>query len=216
MKTVVLALFALSLASGCAPSEISQPLNPIKPRSGNAASAPPQLERVEEQLMPTQVRTRSDQFYLEVRFSSEDSKESEGSSPRYLKAAPWPQIGYRTMSSIYIGSLPPAKIEVSFPLPPEVETSGQTKPVLLLGCQFEGVGDVYFMEAATKELHFETLHAMPRGHLTSVDRIAAAFRVCENQPVAMSIKFMTPSGEQAITSEQTHIYSDKTTPPSNQ
>jgi hypothetical protein len=160
-------------------------------------------------VIPASDRAKSKEFYLDIRFY--DGTATQDSAERSLVIAQTPQTGYRATSGIDIGSLVPIKLEASFPLPPEVETPEQVSVVLLVGCALGNAGDIYFLDAETQGLAFETVRGMTRGHFTSTDRIAEAFKFCKNWPVAFAIRFLTPHSE-LLAYEQVYVYTAKTDP----
>jgi hypothetical protein len=203
MKKVVLILMTLGLVSGCAPQQLSQRPHP---NAAQVAQVPAPVERD----IPAKDRAASKEFYLDIHLS-DDSGTRDG-KPQALSFSEGIENGYRAATPINIGAMHPNQIEVSFPMPPEVETPEQAQPVLLLGCEFGKLGDIYFKVADVENLTFATEHGMLRGHFTSKDQIAAVFNFCEQWPVSVQIKFLTQN-EQALSYEQVYLDSENTAPP---
>lgn len=178
MKKYALVLMTLSLASGCSSSQPSQPMPTLAPQT-----AP-----VEAQIAPKD-RAKSALFYMDLRLT--DGTTSVKSTRLQLAPTAGPATLYRATSDVHVGSMIPSQLEISFPLPPEVATPDQAGIVLLLGCRFGRSGDIYFKDAVPESLTFQNLHGMSRGHFTSSDQVAEAFKFCGDWPMSVAIEWIT-------------------------
>jgi len=202
MKKIAFGLLALSFASGCSPDQPSRPTHRIPTQ---LTPAPTLMETP----IPPEARAQSKQFFLDFQFSDDTS--TQGSSERYLALTQGLETGYRATTTIDIGKMRPTLMDLSFPFPPEVATPDQAWPTLLLGCQYGQTGDIYFKVPTTKNIRFETVHGMLRGHFFTNDQIGEVFKFCQKWPVSIQIKFLTQYGQE-LSYEQAYVSTDSSSP----